>query len=564
MHVSTTRRAFAVAAGAALVGSGLVGLSAPAAATGAGLDDSQPVANSAQAIAWEKPVAGESAEITFPEAGGAARAAAALSPYLTEIVSEAKQVRVVEIDSEALSPSLRAESVSVELFSDVTVALETTVALSQGASVEGVSSRTYSATGQDSAAIVTVVDGDVHGVFWEGATRYGIEPLGGGRHLIFEDGRTFLDEAAPLTDDGDGVAAPSAPTQAQLAQDPTVVDIMVAYDDYAVTYFGTVAALQTEIVEMINVSNMVYANSEIDLQLSLTNIYDLNYTPSIADGTLKPGGGTDSEKYLEVIGAKDDGILDDLHPVRDANGADLVAVISQLTDYCGMAYLPTTASRAETRAYSLTSSNCAVGNLTFTHEVGHNLCAHHDPINAGWTSCGVDAYGHFSTVEQLRTVMSYAYPYNGCQECTRIPYFSNPNIAYNGWTTGITDERNNSRVIGEWAPTIAAYRTPAGDDGSCQVTYSITNTWPGNVQVELEVANNTATYINGWTAEWTFIGDENVYNSWGVTVSQTGAQVTATGTGFGAQIPPGSSVTVGFQASVTGSPTVPASITCTI
>ena len=243
-----------------------------------------------------------------------------------------------------------------------------------------------------------------------------------------------------------------------------------------------------------------------------------------------------------------------------------LAVITQLTDACGRGYLPTgfAGDPAEVSAYSITSGNCAVGNLTFTHEVGHNLCAHHDPANATDNPCGADSHGHFSTVEQLRTVMSYAYPYNGCQECTRIPYFSNPNIAYNGWTTGITDERNNSRVIGEWAPTIAAYRTPTGDDGSCQVTYSITNTWPGNVQVELEVANNTATYINGWTAEWTFIGDENVYNSWGVTVSQTGAQVTATGTGFGAQIPPGSSVTVGFQASVTGSPTVPASITCTI
>ncbi len=301
------------------MGSGLIGLGTPASATTTDADDIQPQAISSPAVVWEKPVTGESAAITFRDADIAARSAA-LSPYLTEIVREATQVRTVEIDANALGPSLRAESVSVELFDDVTVGLETTVALSQGASIDGLSSRTYSATGEDSAAMLTVIDGDVHGVFWKGTTRYGIEPLGGGRHLIFEDGRAFLDEAEPLADYGEGVAAPSAPAQAQLAQGPTVVDIMVAYDDLAVTYFGSVAALQTEILEMINVSNMVYANSQIDLQLSLTNIYDLAYTPSIADGTLDPDGKTDSSEYLKKIRLKDDGLLDDLHPVRDAHG----------------------------------------------------------------------------------------------------------------------------------------------------------------------------------------------------------------------------------------------------
>lgn len=191
-------------------------------------------------------------------------------------------------------------------------------------------------------------------------------------------------------------------------------------------------------------------------------------------------------------------------------------MISRLTDVCGRGYLPTgfAGDPAEMSACSITSGNCAVGNLTFTHEVGHNLCAHHDPTNATGNPCGADSHGHFSIVEKLRTVMSYGDDYNGCYSCTRIPYFSNPSIAYNGWTTGIIDERNNSRVVGEWAPIIAAYRTPTGGGGPCQVTYSIASTWYGNVHVELTVHNNTDAFVNSWTAEWTFNGDENVYNSW--------------------------------------------------
>lgn len=96
----------------------------------------------------------------------------------------------------------------------------------------------------------------------------------------------------------------------------------------------------------------------------------------------------------------------------------------------------------------------------------------------------------------------------------------------------------------------------------CEVDYVISGTWPGNVQVDLTVHNTTTSWINGWTAEWAFTGDESVYNQWGVAVTQTGPAATATGDGFGAQIAPGNSVTVGFQATVSGTPTVPAAITC--
>lgn len=139
----------------------------------------------------------------------------------------------------------------------------------------------------------------------------------------------------------------------------------------------------------------------------------------------------------------------------------------------------------------------------------------------------------------------------------------------NATLTGVSDSVETEGVEVELTGINGADRQvqvswPQPASGPCEVDYVVTNTWAGNVQVDLVVENNSATEpINGWTAEWTFTGDEDVYNSWGVAVSQVGTAATATGDGWGVTIPPGDSVTVGFQATVTGAPTVPTPISCT-
>ncbi|GLI03606.1 hypothetical protein Pa4123_88840 [Phytohabitans aurantiacus] len=535
--------------GAALVGSGLVGLSGPVAAA-----PSAPYPS--RASTWAEPVAGTSAEIAFDDAPASLKAAP-LSPYLAQIVRDAKRARTVQLDAAALSPSFAAESVAIELFDDVTVDLTTNVALSKGAAVGGRTSSTYSAGGDGGAAVATLIGGDLHVSLWKGRAKYGIEPLGGGRHLVYEDGRTFPNEAVPVSQEGQkGTAASVTGGTGTLAT--SVIDMMVAFDETAQAMFGSVSAIEAEILEMINVSNMTYANSQIDQQLALTNIVDLGYTPNATDGT------TDEQTYLARIRGKTDGIVDVVHTQRDANSADLVSVITDATSVCGVGYLPVSGNSAELDAYSLTDGACAVSNLTFPHEVGHNMCAHHDPANVTSNPCGFEAFAHVDPAANLRTVMAYANAANGCTTCTRIPYFSNPNVTANGWVTGIAGSRNNAAVMAGKAAGIAAYRTSGPAPASCEANYVISSTWPGNVQVNLVVENTTTSPINGWTAQWNFTGNESVYNSWGVTVTKVGTAATATGTGFGASIPAGGTVTVGFQATVTGTPTVPAPITCTI
>ncbi|GIH10029.1 hypothetical protein Rhe02_80960 [Rhizocola hellebori] len=422
-------------------------------------------------VAYRRPAAGTSATVRFNDA--AAVNAATLPPYLRDITSSAKRTRTVGIDAQAMSTSLAAATVTLELFADVSVPLQTTVAPSPGAGFQKLSSSTYSAGGPSGTAIVSVIGNDVHASIWKGTQKYGIKPLGNGLHLVFEDGRVFPGEDEPAqalqrVNTPDPAVAKSV-AGAGIAAAVPVIDVMVAFDDLAQAAYGSVAAAEADIIDMINVSNMSYLNSNNDQQLALTNIVDLNYTPNAADGT------DDDFAYIRAIRSKVDGIVDSLHTDRDANGADLFSVIGNVTSFCGVAYSPISAVPAESDAFSLVDYNCAVGNLSFPHELGHNMCADHDPINAtDGSPCQPDGFGHFGIAENLRTIMSYANVENGCPTCVRVPYFSNPNVTYNGWTTGVLGANDNSRVLEITDTDVSNYRAPqfsaavAGLDGiSC-------------------------------------------------------------------------------------------------
>ncbi len=54
-----------------------------------------------------------------------------------------------------------------------------------------------------------------------------------------------------------------------------------------------------------------------------------------------------------------------------------------------------------------------------------------------------------------RTVMSYGYPGEGLATTTGIPYYSNPDILYEGQPTGKTDSEDMAESIRYWAPRLA-------------------------------------------------------------------------------------------------------------
>ena len=128
--------------------------------------------------------------------------------------------------------------------------------------------------------------------------------------------------------------------------------------------------------------------------------------------------------------------MDHVHDLRDAYAADLVHLLADSGDVGGTA--------VRRGAFGLTASASA---LTFAHELGHNMDLRHDRYASGVPRTGF-RYGYVNqrafepgapVSARWRTIMSYnrQCAHVGGFNCTRIPYFSNPDKTYNGDPTGV-------------------------------------------------------------------------------------------------------------------------------
>ncbi|HEX6522801.1 MAG TPA: arabinofuranosidase catalytic domain-containing protein [Streptosporangiaceae bacterium] len=97
--------------------------------------------------------------------------------------------------------------------------------------------------------------------------------------------------------------------------------------------------------------------------------------------------------------------------------------------------------------------------------------------------------------------------------------------------------------------------------GSCHVTYVKSSEWAGGFVANITISNTGTATINGWTLTFAFPGDQKVTNAWNATVTQSGANVTATNASYDGTISPGTSASMGFQGTWTANDTSPAAFT---
>ncbi|MFC8535452.1 cellulase family glycosylhydrolase [Streptomyces sp. NPDC057249] len=100
--------------------------------------------------------------------------------------------------------------------------------------------------------------------------------------------------------------------------------------------------------------------------------------------------------------------------------------------------------------------------------------------------------------------------------------------------------------------------TPAG---SCSVGYKVVGQWPGGFQGEITIRNTGTAAIDGWTLGFAFANGQTISNMWGGTPTQSGGSVSVAPASYTSTIAPGSSVTVGFTGSQSGTNAAPAAFT---
>ena len=241
----------------------------------------------------------------------------------------------------------------------------------------------------------------------------------------------------------DGGAPPSAAAS-------FVHDLLVVYTPASTARYGQ-AGIETKILDAVASANQAYQNSQIDVQLQLVGMEEIAYNETGNMGVA-----------LERLQRTNDGYLDSVHALRDQVGADLVALIDEDSNYCGIAYvMQGEAMSFANWAFSVTYSGC-LASQTLAHEIGHNDGDAHDRANSNVLGTFDWSFGHRRCVNDgfgFRTVMSYS-----CSGAARIQHFSNPSISWNGYPTGIdhaldpANSADNARSMNLTADTVAAWR----------------------------------------------------------------------------------------------------------
>lgn len=333
---------------------------------------------------------------------------------------------------------------------------------------EGRDAADYTWFGADSegkgSAVLVVQEGQVTGTIRADQKLFRVRPLGGGLHAVIEvdttklppehppnfdrlyrerreparrpdaGERTFADEGGPAATGDSRTPANTPGADAACG----TLDILVAYTAAAAAQAGSIDGLvQLALAE----TNNSYDASAVALRLRLVHSYRTDYLES-----------DDMELDVQRFRDSADGFMDEVHDLRDLHGADVAVLLTGNHSYCGWAAdilaMPDT-------AFAIVAQNCATGNYSFGHEIGHLQGARHDrdhdPLDEPF------AYGHgfCAPSTRKRTIMSYDCP----PGCLRIDRWSGPHVVIDGVAMGSEQLHHDARVLNETACRLAGFRS---------------------------------------------------------------------------------------------------------
>lgn len=287
----------------------------------------------------------------------------------------------------------------------------------------------------------------VTGTVTVGTETYRIEPLGDGLHAISRmDQSKMPPEHSPENPAGVLDPPPAGPLASLSTSDVTTsalstINVLVVYTASAASATSNIGSLIQLAVDETNTS---YVNSGINISMVRVHSAQTKYNESRRSFS----------QHVSALRSTTDGIMDEVHTLRNTYAADVVVLVVNDSEACGIAsQIGSTASTA----FAVAHYTCITGYYSFGHEVGHLQSARHDRYVDNSTTPYAYGHGYIPPSKSWRTIMAYG---NNCSNCKRIQWWSNPLVTYagTGEVMGTATYEDNARVLNTTAATVAAFR----------------------------------------------------------------------------------------------------------
>lgn len=266
----------------------------------------------------------------------------------------------------------------------------------------------------------------------------------------------------------------------QSVDEQTTVKLMIAYANGAQSWMQTYGGVDNVVNQAMALAQEALDVSNTQVTLELVHVTHVQHQESGIGGSV----------LLNQLRNSSDGIMDQVHSLRNIFEADIVSLLAFINDVGGVGYLPSSAEGDDRLGFNVNRVQQVANTYVMIHEIGHNFGNMHSrnqasnaaganggvfPYSTGWRWIGDDNVSYAS-------VMTYENsPLDGVNSI-RTPHFSNPSITYRGVPTGASTSTvqygpaDNARSMREMKDVIAAYRPRDLTNDQLEVT-SVNPSW---------------------------------------------------------------------------------------
>lgn len=217
------------------------------------------------------------------------------------------------------------------------------------------------------------------------------------------------------------------------------IDLMVVYTTKAKNWAtANRGGIESVMSEMLNLSQQAFDNSRLDIDLRIVQTHHTDYE-EVGNNTVEDLRRLTASPDYNPFGSAYDNYMENIHTLRNQSGADLVAMLADVSDVGGVAWQLGSIAGAAAYGFSVNRIQQISNTYTLVHEIGHKMGANHSrnqndaaanvfgglfDYSTGWRFTG-------NSNQSYSTVMTYA-------EFTSesIPYFSGPENLFDGVPTG--------------------------------------------------------------------------------------------------------------------------------